>query len=139
MITTGIFWLTTLGLQKFTSKETPMPAIDMPDREKFMIIEVWKQTDFLCKCYILSALMDDLYNVYSATTTSKELWDAIVKKYKAKDAYLKKFMSKFLEYKMVDSKIIGSQVQELQLIFHDLIAEDMVVNEAFQVDAMIEM
>ena len=29
-------------------------------------------------------------------------------------------------------------MQELQLIFHDLIAEDMVVNEAFQVAAMIE-
>ena len=100
MITTGIFWLTTLGLQKFTSKETPMPAIDMPDREKFMIIEVWKQTDFLCKCYILSALMDDLYNVYSAITISKELWDALEKKYKTEDACLKKFVvANFLDYK----------------------------------------
>ena len=44
----------------------------------------------------------------------------------------------FLDYKMVDSKTVGSQVQELQLILHDLIAEDMVVNEAFQVAAMIE-
>ena len=39
---------------------------------------------------------------------------------------------------MVDSKTVGSQVQELQLILHDLITEDMVVNEAFQVAAMIE-
>ena len=43
-----------------------------------------------------------------------------------------------LDYKMVDSKTVGSQVQELQLILHDLIAENMVVNEAFQVAAMIE-
>ena len=33
------FWLTTLGLQIFTSEDTPIPADDMPDREKFMIIK----------------------------------------------------------------------------------------------------
>ena len=65
------FWLTTLGLQKFTSEDTLVPADDMPDREKFMIVEAWKQSDFLCKGYILSALEDDLYNVDSAITTSK--------------------------------------------------------------------
>ena len=64
---------TTLGLQKFTSEETPVTAADMPDREKFIIIEAWKQADFLCKGYILSSLEDDLYNFYSAITTSKEL------------------------------------------------------------------
>ena len=45
---------------------------------------------------------------------------------------------KVLDYKMIDSKSVGSQVQELQLIFHDLIAQDMVLNEVFQVAAMIE-
>ncbi|XP_055826114.1 uncharacterized protein LOC129894435 [Solanum dulcamara] len=39
---------------------------------------------------------------------------------------------------MINSRTVGTQVQELQLIFHDLIAEGMVVNEAFQVAAMIE-
>ncbi|XP_069154380.1 uncharacterized protein [Solanum lycopersicum] len=39
---------------------------------------------------------------------------------------------------MIDSKTIGPQVQELQLILHDLIAEDMVVNEAFEVATIIE-
>ena len=47
-------------------------------------------------------------------------------------------VAKFLDYKIVESNTIGSQGQELQLILHDLIAEDMVVNEAFQVAAMIE-
>ena len=36
------FWLTTLGLQKFTNEETPVPAEDMSDKEKFMIVEAWK-------------------------------------------------------------------------------------------------
>ena len=47
-------------------------------------------------------------------------------------------VAKFLDYKMLDSKTARSQVQELQLILHDLIDEDMVVNEAFQVAAMIK-
>ena len=103
-----------------------------------MIIEAWKQEDFLCKGYILTALDDELYIVYSAITTSKELWDVLEKKYKTEDACLKKFVVvKFLNYKVVDSKTVGSQVQELQLILHDLIAEDMIVNEAFQMAAMI--
>ena len=46
-------------------------------------------------------------------------------------------VTKFLDYKMVDSKTVGSQVQKLKVILHDLIAEDMIVNEAFQMAAMI--
>ena len=53
-------------------------------------------------------------------------------------AWKKFVVAKFLDYKMIDSKTVGSQVQELQLILHDLIAKDMVVNETFQVAAMIE-
>ncbi|XP_070007753.1 uncharacterized protein [Nicotiana sylvestris] len=124
---------------KFTSEEPPVPTADMPDNEKFMIVKAWKQANFLCKGYILSTLEDDLYNVYSAMNTSKELWDALEMKYKTEDACLKKFVvAKFLDYKMIDIKTVVTQVQELQLIFHDLIAEGMVVNEAFQVAAMIE-
>ncbi|XP_070054154.1 uncharacterized protein [Nicotiana tomentosiformis] len=133
------FWLTTLGMQKFTSEDPPVPAADMSDNEKFMIVEAWKHADFLCKGYILSSLEDDLYNVYSDMKTSKELWDALEKKYKTGDACLKKFVvAKFLDYKMIDNKTVGTQVQELQLIFYDLITEGMVVNEVFQVAAMIE-
>ena len=60
---------------------SPNLADDMPDREKFMIIEAWKQADFLCKGYILSVLEDDLYNVYSSIKTSKKVvgctWEEI--------------------------------------------------------------
>uniref|UniRef100_A0A1U7XMK9 Uncharacterized protein LOC104240197 n=1 Tax=Nicotiana sylvestris TaxID=4096 RepID=A0A1U7XMK9_NICSY len=71
--------------------------------------------------------------------TSKELWDTLEKKYRTEDACLKKFVvAKFLDYKMIDNKTVGTQVQELQLIFHNLIVECMAVNEAFQVAAMIE-
>ena len=71
-------------------------------------------------------------------TTLKELWDALENEYMTKDACLKKFVvTNFLDYKMVECKTVGSQGQEVQLILHDLIAEDMVANEAFQVASMI--
>ncbi|XP_070055232.1 uncharacterized protein [Nicotiana tomentosiformis] len=110
----------------FTSENPPVPAADMLNNEKVMIVAAWKHTDFLCKGYILSALEDNLYNAYCAMNTSKEIWDALEKQYKTEDACLKMFVvAMFLDYKMIDNKIVGTQVQELQLIFHDLIAEGM--------------
>ncbi|XP_075106939.1 uncharacterized protein LOC142179938 [Nicotiana tabacum] len=65
-----------------------------------------------------NCLEDGLYNVYSVMKTSRELWNALEKKYKIEDAGLKKFVAaKFLNFKMVDG---------------------MVINEAFQVAAFIE-
>ena len=40
--------------------------------------------------------------------------------------------------KMVDSKTVLSQVQELQLILHEIHAEGMFVSESFQVATIIE-
>ncbi|XP_016473600.1 uncharacterized protein LOC107795471 [Nicotiana tabacum] len=133
------FYLTTLSQQRFISEDVPVLGEETPDNERFVITEAWKHFDFLCKNYILSCLEDGLYNVYSIMETSKELWNSLEKKYKMEDAGLKKFVaSKFLDLKMVDNKSVITQFQELQVIVHDLIAEGMVINEAFQVAAFIE-
>ncbi|XP_070055021.1 uncharacterized protein [Nicotiana tomentosiformis] len=117
---------------------------------------------FLMQELHFSGVEGDLYNVYSNVKTSKELWEALEKKYKIEDVGLKKFTAaKFSDYKMVDNKLVITQVQELQVIIHDLLAEGiirinacvesinsvtnyefflecLVINEAFQVAAMIE-
>ncbi|GJX06676.1 retrovirus-related pol polyprotein from transposon TNT 1-94 [Tanacetum coccineum] len=47
--------------------------------------------------------------------TAKELWESLERKYKTEDAGTKKFVvARFLDYKMVDSKNVISQVQDLQ-------------------------
>ncbi|XP_070015983.1 uncharacterized protein [Nicotiana sylvestris] len=118
------FYLTTLSLQKFAKEDVPMLSDETPETERFLVIEAWKHSDFLCKNYILSGLEDALYNVYSGIETSKELWTALKKKYKTEDAGLKKFVAaKFLDYKMVDSKNF---------------IEGLIINEAFEVTTMIE-
>ncbi|XP_070044824.1 uncharacterized protein [Nicotiana tomentosiformis] len=118
------FCLTTLSLQKFIKEDVPILPDETPENERFLVTESWKHSDFLCKNYILSGLEDDLYNVYSNMETSKQLWIALERKYKTEDAGLKKFVAaKFLDYKIVDSKIF---------------IEGLVINEAFQVASMIE-
>ncbi|XP_070045863.1 uncharacterized protein [Nicotiana tomentosiformis] len=134
-----LFYLITLSLQRFISEDVPVLGEDSPANERFVTTEAWKHSDFLCKNYILSCLEDGLYNVYSIMKTLKELWNALEKKYKTEDAELKKFVAaKFLDFKMVDNKSVITQVQELQVIVHDLLAEGMVINEVFQVAAFIE-
>ncbi|XP_073138013.1 uncharacterized protein [Henckelia pumila] len=81
-----------------------------------------------------SILGDFLHN-----PTAKELWESLEKKYKTEDAGTKKFVvGKFLEFKMVDAKTVISQVQEFQIILHDIMAEGMMISESFQVAALIE-
>ncbi|PHU25899.1 Chlorophyll a-b binding protein 3C, chloroplastic [Capsicum chinense] len=133
------FYLTTLCLQRFTSEDAPEVPEETSNKDRFVIVEAWKHSDFLCWNYILSGLQDDLYNIYSGTKTSKELWGALEQKYKTEDARMKKFLiARFLDFKIIDSKSVISQVQELQVIIHDLLSEGLIVNDDFQVAAIVE-
>ena len=77
-------------------------------------MDAWKHSDFLCRNYVMNALTDSLYNVNSDKITTKELWESLDQKYNTEDARAKKFVGgRFLDYKMVDSKTMVSQVQEL--------------------------
>ena len=59
----------------------------------------------------MNTLTDSLYNVYTDKKTTKELWESLDRKYKTEDARAKKFVvGRFLDYKMVDSKTVVSQV-----------------------------
>lgn len=50
----------------------------------------------------------------------------------------KYIISRFLDYKMVDSKTVLSQVEEFQLILHEMNAENLFVGETLQVGCIIE-
>ncbi|GKB12734.1 retrotransposon protein, putative, ty1-copia subclass, partial [Tanacetum coccineum] len=69
----------------------------------------------------------------------QRIWESLERKYKIEDAGTKKFMvAHFLDYKMVDSKNVISQVQDLQVLLHDIHAEGMTLSETFQIAAIIE-
>ncbi|XP_070665186.1 uncharacterized protein [Malus domestica] len=112
------------------------PLSEKPEKFKGGDFKRWQQKILN---YILNALDDSLYDVYVVCKTAKELWESLEKKYKTEDAGSKKFVvGKFLDYKMVDSKSVVSQTEDLQKIIHDIHVEGMVINESFQVASIIE-
>ncbi|XXG55184.1 hypothetical protein AAC387_Pa03g2908 [Persea americana] len=134
-----LFYLTTLNLARFLHEEAPALKADETDKQVVATVEAWKHTDFLCRNYILNGLDNTLYNVYCSLKTAKELWDSLDKKYKPEDAEMKKFVvGRFIDYKMINSKAVINQVQELQVILHEIHAEGMSLSESFQVTAIIE-
>ena len=95
------FYLTTLHLARFLQEDPPEPATD-----------AWTQCDFLCRNYILNGL-DDSLQCLQSYHNAKKLWASLDKKYKTEDASTNKFIvGRFLEYKMVDSKTVISQVRD---------------------------
>ena len=135
-----LFYLTTLHLARYLYKEAPKQKKgDAVDFQTMAAIDAWKQGDFLCKNYIMNGLDNMLYNVYSVKESAKVLWESLDLKYKIEDVGSKKFsIGRFLDYKMQDSKTVMIQVQEIQLIIHDLHVEGIILNEPFQVGAIIE-
>lgn len=128
-----LVYLTTLNLARFLTETAPILNEGEGDIQMISVVDAWKHSDFLNRNYILNSLADSLYIVYSSMKTAKELWESLDRKYKTEDAGAKKFIvGRFLDYKMVDSKPVISQVQELQVILHEIHAEGMVVSETFQ-------
>ena len=127
-----LFYLTTLGLQRYLEEEEP---ISSPGKEAD--VATWKHSDFLCINYILNCLDKVLYKVYQPLKTAKALWNALATKYKTQNISLKKFIvDKFMDYKMIDSKPVTAQLHELQIIIHELEAEGHKVGESFLVEAI---
>ncbi|PHU09201.1 hypothetical protein BC332_21061 [Capsicum chinense] len=99
---------TTVGANNIASSSRTNAPPTMAPAEK---PKKFSGIDFKWWNYILSGLQDDLYNVYSGTKTSKELWGALEWKYKTEDAGIKKFLvARFLDFKMIDYKSVVSQV-----------------------------
>ena len=104
-------YLTTLNLVRFLIEEALKLKEDDHDIQIINVVDTWKHSDFLCRNYIMNALIDSLYNVNSDKKTTKELWESLDRKYKSEDVGAKKFVvGRLLDYKMVDFKILVTQV-----------------------------
>ena len=106
-----LFYLTTLNLARLLTEDAPKLKED--ERNIFVInaIDASKHSDFLCKNDVLNGLTNYLYNVYFTKSSSKELWESLDQKCKTGDARANKFIVvRFLDFKMVDSKTVASQV-----------------------------
>ena len=68
-----LFYLTTLNLARFLTKDVPKLKEDEHDIQAISAMDAWKHYDFLCMNYVMNALTNSLYNVYSNNKTTKEL------------------------------------------------------------------
>ena len=124
---------------RFLTKDPPAKNEHEQDRDYLIAREAWNISYYLCRHYVMNCLSDSLYDVYNAKKLVKELWESLDRKYKIEDAQAKKFVvGHVLDFKMVDSKTVISQVQEFQIILHEIQAERMVLSEDFQVATVIE-
>ena len=104
-----LFYLTTLNLVRFLTKDAPMLKEDEHDVQVISVVDTRKHFDFICINYVMNTLTNSLYNVYLDKKTTKELWESLDRKYKTKNARAKKFVvDRFLDYKMVNSKTVVS-------------------------------
>ncbi|KAJ0046060.1 hypothetical protein Pint_05147 [Pistacia integerrima] len=134
-----LFNLTSLNLARFLTEDALILKEDEHNVQVISVVDAWKHSEFLCQNYVMNCLTDSLYSVYDSKKMAKELWESLDRKYKTKDAGSKKFMvGQFLDYKMVDLRVVINQVQEIQLILHEIHYEGMVLSETFQVAAIIE-
>ncbi|CAM8934624.1 unnamed protein product [Rhodiola kirilowii] len=133
------FYLTQIGFARYLTEVTPRVAENETDNQVLMAYNAWKDAEYLCRNYVLNGLNDVLYKVYCTKTSAKELWESLDRKYRTENAGSRKYIvGRFLEFQMVDSKTVNSQVQDLQLIMHEMDSEIMKVNEPFQVASVIE-
>ena len=68
-----LFYLITLNIARFLTEEAPRLKEDERDIQVICVVDAWKHFDFLCRNYVMNALIDSLYNVYTDKKTTKEL------------------------------------------------------------------
>ena len=76
-----LFYLTTLGLQKYLEEDEPVPPTpgntNATNQHTGPTIDAWRYSDFLCRNYILNCLDKVRYKVYQPIKTAKVLWNAL--------------------------------------------------------------
>ena len=86
-----LFYLTTLNLVSFLTKDDPKLKEDENNIQVIKAIDSLKHSNFLCKNFVLNGLTDSLYNVYYTKSSANELWESLDQKYKPEDAGAKNF------------------------------------------------
>ncbi|CAM8923870.1 unnamed protein product [Rhodiola kirilowii] len=110
------FLLTTLKVVHVLS--TPISVVDDDAPiEAIRKRSKWENDDYICRGHILNGMSDPLFDLYQNVESAKELWDPLEAKYMQEDASSKKFlMSNFNSYKMVDTRSVMEQFNELTRI-----------------------
>ncbi|GKA92064.1 zinc finger, CCHC-type containing protein [Tanacetum coccineum] len=132
------FLLTTLKVVYVLT--TPMPELlEDATVEAIRIRAKWENDDYICRGHILNGMSDSLFDVYTNVESAKELWDSLESKYMAEDSSSKKFLvSNFNNYKMVDSRPVMEQYNELLRILGQYTQHGLKMDESTSVSSIID-
>nr|GEV36897.1 hypothetical protein [Tanacetum cinerariifolium] len=84
-------------------------------------------------------MSDSLFDVYTNVESAKELWDSLESKFMAEDSSSKKFfVSKFNNYKMVDSRPVMEQYNELLRILGQYTQHCLKIDESIFISSIID-
>ncbi|GJS08040.1 zinc finger, CCHC-type containing protein [Tanacetum coccineum] len=98
----------------------------------------WKNDDYICRGHILNSMSDPLFDIYQNVKSANELWDYLESKYMADDASSKKFLvSNFNNYKLVDSRPVIEQFNELLIILEQYTLHGLKMDESISVLSVI--
>nr|GEU87020.1 zinc finger, CCHC-type [Tanacetum cinerariifolium] len=107
--------------------------------EAIRIRAKWENDDYICRGHILNGMSDSLFDVYTNVESAKELWDSLESKYMAEDSSSKKFLvSNFNNYKMVDSRPVMEQYNELHRILRQYTQHGLKMDESISVSSIID-
>ncbi|KHN05391.1 hypothetical protein glysoja_044806, partial [Glycine soja] len=126
------FLLTTLKVVYVLS--TPMPVF-MEDEtlDQTRKRSKWENDDYICRGHILNGMSDSLFDIYQNVESAKELWDS------PEDASSNKFLvSNFFNYKMIDSRPVMEQYNELLRILGQFTQHDLKMDESIAVSSIID-
>nr|GEV92964.1 hypothetical protein [Tanacetum cinerariifolium] len=132
------FLLTTLKVVYVLT--TPMPELlEDATVEAIRIRAKWENDDYICRGHILNGMSDSLFDVYTNVESAKELWDSLESKYMAEDSSSKIFLvSNFNNYKMVDSRPVMKQYNELLRILGQYTQYGLKMDESISVSSIID-
>ena len=132
------FLLTTLNVVYVLS--TPMPVyMEGETLDQTRKRSKWENDDYICRGHILNGMSDSLFDIYQNVESAKELWDSLESKYMAEDASSNKFLvSNFFNYKMIDSRPVMEQYNELLRILGQFTQHDLKMDESIAVSSIID-
>ncbi|XP_057421080.1 uncharacterized protein LOC130715083 [Lotus japonicus] len=132
------FMLTALKVVYVLS--TPIPELLEDDTvENIRRRSKWENDDYICRGHILNSMSDPLFDVYQNVESAKKLWDCLEFKYMAEDSSSKKFLvTDFNGYKMVESRSVMEQFNELLRILGQFTQHGLKMDETISVSSIID-
>ncbi|KAJ9547314.1 hypothetical protein OSB04_019857 [Centaurea solstitialis] len=132
------FLLTTLNVVHVLSSTAPEEKDDETPAEIRKRCK-WENDDYICRGHILNGMSDSLFDIYQNVKNAKQLWNDLESKYIAEDASSKKFLvSDFNNYKMMDSRPVMEQYNELLRILGQYAQHNMQMDECIAVSSVID-